>query len=244
MLLVGLVAAVAIMMILSTIAVQHWADVLRRDNEAEMMFRAQEIVRAIRKYQRDKPGQPLIELKLLMEPGSKRQFFLRKLYKDPLVKDGKWGLLFAAPQGGVYDPTAEPIPGQPGAPPAPGAPGGGLGGLTAGSGLGGGTAGVPGALPGQLGKPGEVSGLPIVGVKSLSEDKPFRVFKDSEDYARWLFTVFDLDQQVAGQAPPGQLPPGSPPVGSGAPKQPGEGSRLPGTAAPPGSPQTPSPDKQ
>jgi type II secretory pathway pseudopilin PulG len=236
MLLVGLVAAVAIMMILSTIAVQHWADVLRRDNEAEMMFRAQEIVRAIRKYQRDKPGQPLLELKLLMEPGSKRQFFLRKLYKDPLVKDGKWGLLFAAPQGGVYDPTAEPIPGQPGAPGAPGGPGGGLGGLTAGSGLTAGTAGAPGAPPGQLGRTGEVSGLPIVGVKSLSEDKPFRLFKDSEDYARWLFTVFDLDQQVAGQ---GQLPPGAPPVGSGAPPQPGEPNKpntpnTPGTEKPPG----------
>ena len=59
MLLVGLVAAVAILMILSAIAVQHWADVMRRDNEAEMMSRAQEIVRAIRKFQRDKPGMPL-----------------------------------------------------------------------------------------------------------------------------------------------------------------------------------------
>ena len=39
-LLVGLVAAVAIMMILSTVAMQHWADVVRRDNEAEMMARA------------------------------------------------------------------------------------------------------------------------------------------------------------------------------------------------------------
>jgi type II secretory pathway pseudopilin PulG len=107
---VGLVAAVAILMILSAVAVQNWSDVLRRDREAEMLFRAQEIVRAIRKYQRDKPGVPLTELKLLMEPGSKRQFFLRKLYTDPLVKDGKWGLLYAAPQGGVYDPAAARCP--------------------------------------------------------------------------------------------------------------------------------------
>ena len=133
MLLVGLVAAVAILMILSAVAVQNWSDVLRRDREADMMFRAQEIVRAIRKYQRDKPGAPLTELKLLMEPGSKRQFFLRKLYTDPLVKDGKWGLLYAAPQGGVYDPSTEGGPagaGQPGVPGAPGAPS--LGGPTAG----------------------------------------------------------------------------------------------------------------
>ena len=128
MLLVGLVAAVALLMILSAVAVQNWADVLRRDREADMMFRAQEIVRAIRKYQRDKPGVPLTELKLLMEPGSKRQFFLRKLYTDPLVKGGKWGLLYAAPQGGVLDPSTGAEPGAPGAPGA--APP--LGGLAAG----------------------------------------------------------------------------------------------------------------
>ena len=42
MLLVGLVAAVAILMILSAVAVQNWSDVLRRDREAEMLLRAQE----------------------------------------------------------------------------------------------------------------------------------------------------------------------------------------------------------
>ena len=235
MLLVGLVAAVAILMILSAVAVQNWSDVLRRDREAEMLFRAQEIVRAIRKYQRDKPGVPLTELKLLMEPGSKRQFFLRKLYTDPLVKDGKWGLLYAAPQGGVYDPSAAPVPGtDPGG--MPGAPGGApsLGGLSAAMstpqqqqpGLG----GIAGG--GLSGKLGEVTGLPIVGVKTLCKDKPFRVFKDSEEYSKWLVTVFDLDQQT------GQQPPGAPPVGSGAPPQPGE--KNPGTQTPGGA----NPEKQ
>ena len=235
MLLVGLVAAVALLMILSAVAVQNWSDVLRRDREADMMFRAQEIVRAIRKYQRDKPGVPLTELKMLMEPGSKRQYFLRKLYKDPLMKDGKWGLLYAAPQGGVYDPSEEGAPGaagQLGTGGTPGAPT--VGGLTAGmntpqqqpgSGLATGLAG------GGLGNPGEgVTGLPIVGVKSLCQDEPFRVYKDNEDYAKWLFTVFDLDAPNAQQQQPGQKP-GDPPVGSGAPLQPTEKNdkqRLPG----------------
>src|SRR5262245_48993168 len=97
-LMVGVMAAVAILVILSTVAFQSWADVLRRDNEAEMMFRAQEIVRAIRKYQKDR-GAPPTELKQLMEPGNRGQYFLRHLYKDPLVKGGKWGLLFAGPGG-------------------------------------------------------------------------------------------------------------------------------------------------
>jgi len=221
MLLVGLVAAVALLMILSAVAVQNWSDVLRRDREADMMFRAQEIVRAIRKYQRDKPGAPLTELKMLLEPGSKRQYFLRKLYTDPLVKDGKWGLLYAAPQGGVYDPTEEAVPGaagQPGAPPSLGGPAAGMSTpqQQQGSALAAGLAG------GGLGKPGEaVTGLPIVGVKSLCKDQPFRVYKDNEIYAKWLFTVFDLDAPQQQQ----QQKPGDPPVGSGAPLQPGEGKK-------------------
>jgi type II secretory pathway pseudopilin PulG len=43
---VALMAGIAIMLILSTVAAQSWADIVRRDNEAEMMFRAQDIVRA------------------------------------------------------------------------------------------------------------------------------------------------------------------------------------------------------
>ena len=139
----------------------------------------------------------------------------------------------------MYDPTAEAAPGQPGA--VPGLPQSSPG--LSGSGGAPGEVGI--AFPGASQKAGEVSGLPIVGVKTLCKDKPFRVYKDTEEYARWLFSVFDLDQQVAGQQ--GQ-PPGAPPVGSGAAKQPGEGSRLPGTTAPPGGAPAPGgmrpPDKQ
>ena len=46
----GLVAAVAILMISFLLATESWIDVLRRDNEKEMMFRAQEIVRALQRY--------------------------------------------------------------------------------------------------------------------------------------------------------------------------------------------------
>jgi type II secretory pathway pseudopilin PulG len=217
-LLVGLVAAVAILMILSTVAMQEWAQVVRRDNEAEMMFRAQEIARAIRKFQRDKPGQPLTELKMLMEPGSKRQYFLRRLYKDPLVKDGKWGLLYMGPQGGVYDPAAEPIAGEGGVPGLPGVGTGAGGGLIPApaqptqEGI------TPGLIPGSGVVGGDITGLPIIGVKSLCKDRPFRVYRDTEDYSRWLFTVLDLDRQQPGQGQPAPQNPGVPNTGSGAPR--------------------------
>ncbi len=46
-LMVGLVCAMAIFAIVSAEAFQAWDEVVRRDNEAEMMSRAQQIVRAI-----------------------------------------------------------------------------------------------------------------------------------------------------------------------------------------------------
>ena len=190
-LLIGLTAAVAILVILSTTAMQAWSDVLRRDNEAEMMFRAQEIVRAIKRYQKDKANQPLTELKMLMEPGQKGQYFLRRLYTDPLVRGGRWGLLHAAPGGGVLDPAAaqpsgaDLLGGRSKSPPP----------LT---GIGGGGAGGP----------GEMTGLPIIGVRTLCSDKPFRVFRGQSDYSQWLFTVYDLEQQApGGSRAPNQPPP-------------------------------------
>ncbi len=192
-LMVGLMAAVALMVIFSAVAVQAWEDILRRDLEAEMMFRAQEIVRALRRYEKDQ-GHPATELKQLMEPGNRRQYFLRRLYKDPLVKGGKWGLLYKTPEGGLLDPNLagvtedEPISGGSNAP----------------------TTGLPGGP--TLPTPGggqELTGLPIAGVKSLCKDRPFKVYKGQSDYSLWLFSIFDLEVQNAPV--PGQKP-GTPPV--------------------------------
>ncbi|HXV77114.1 MAG TPA: hypothetical protein VD788_12425, partial [Candidatus Polarisedimenticolaceae bacterium] len=68
-LMAALAAAVAVMVIFSTIAFQAWIDVLQRDNEAEMMFRAKDIARAIQRYRRDHGGAPPVKLEQLLEPG-------------------------------------------------------------------------------------------------------------------------------------------------------------------------------
>jgi type II secretory pathway pseudopilin PulG len=223
---VGLMAAIAVMMILSTVAVQEWKEVLRRDNEAEMMFRAQEIARSIRRYQKDHGALPT-ELKQLMEPGSRQQYFLRRLYKDPLVKGGAWGLLYASPQGGVIDPSAPAGP--------EGAAGGGAAPTTAGglkiNPIG--TTPQPGARSsafGQIGDASGATGLPIAGVKSLCKDKPFRVYQDQTDYAHWLFSIYDLEGGAAGGAggEGGQAPP---PTGGTPP--PTGGGRMPAPPPPP-----------
>ena len=66
-------------------------------------------------------------------------------------------------------------------------------------------------------------GLPIAGVKSLSEDRPFRVYNGQTEYAKWLFTYFDLEVQ--------RLP------GQGNRPRPGQQQVTPGsTGRPPGRP--------
>lgn len=224
---VALMAGIAIAMILSSVAAQKWSDVVRRDNEAEMMFRAQDLVRAIKRYQKDQGHLPM-QWKDLMEPGQKGQYFARKLWKDPLVKNGKWQTLYASPQGALIDPTA------PGVDPS------------LGPGLGSGssspfaspspTATSPTGLANQNASPtgraigvadvkhnddgtAEIAGLPIAGVKSRCKDRPFRVYKEKDEYSQWLFSIYDL-QTPKGGAAVGTAPKGS---GAGAPRVPSPG---------------------
>jgi len=202
---VALMAGIAIMMILAAVAAQNWADVVRRDNEAEMMFRAEDIVRALRRFQKDQGRLPN-ELKELEQPGQKGQHFIRRLWKDPLVKGGKWQLLYAAPGGGLFDPSA------PGAEVPPG-----LGQQAPQSG-GSETVGIPDIIKHDEGS-SEISGLPIAGVKTKCTDQPFRVYRDKTEYAQWVFSVFDATPQV-GVAP------------GGTPQNPGGATNPPGTGLP------------
>jgi type II secretory pathway pseudopilin PulG len=206
---IAVVVVIAILMIFSTVAVQSWNDVIRRDREAEMMFRAQEITRAIVKY-RKANGRLPNKLEELMEPGPQGQYFLRRLYDDPLVPDGQWGLLFAAPGGGLLDPNA---------------PGSDVEVPEIGSSSVRATNAQDALTPGLAG--GQPSGLPIVGVKSLCSDRPFRVYKGQRDYATWQFSIFDLEPQIAG----GQ---GSIPENNSPGAQPGGTQKPPGTVGTPG----------
>ncbi len=214
----GLVVALAVMMILSTLVFQGWQDVKRRDDEAEMIFRAQEIVRAIERYRKDRGGPPT-SLELLIEPGSRGQYFARQLYEDPLVEDGQWGLLYIGPNNEIIDPDAAAR----------------------------GAAEVRVArekLDTQLDRrraklkeqgisplrprfnltaaqKWQAGVLPIAGVKSLCSKRPFRVYKGRTEYREWLFTILDLmapGQRGAlvrggrgGLAPQGNLNPGNNP---------------------------------
>ena len=192
-LMAGLMAAVAIMMIFSALAFQAWTDVLRRDNEAEMIFRGKEIARAIQRYRMDHQNQGPPKLEDLMEPAPNRgNYYLRRLYDDPLVPNGKWALLFMGPQGQIIDPEGEPLPGT---------------GQAAGQQVGGAPPPRPSSQPlGGIGnQAGQgAPGLPIAGVRSRCEEEPFRVYKGQTEYNRWTFTYLDAQQEMGRPAGKGK----------------------------------------
>ena len=193
-LMVGLMVGIAIMLILAAVAAQTWSDVVRREQEAEMIFRAEDLVRALRRYQKDQGKLPT-ELKELLEPGQRGQYFARRLWKDPLVKGGSWQLLYAGPSGGLVDPT---MPGFDMSPQlgdsSPQVPAGGVG--------------IPDVVKSDDGT-AEMAGLPIAGVKTRCTDAPFRHYKDKSEYSQWIFSVFELE------TPSGPGAPGPPGGGAG-----------------------------
>src|SRR5262245_977634 len=87
--------------------VQAWSKTWRRDSEEELVFRGNQYVDAIIAYRKEHGGQFPIRLEDLYKPGPRRLRYIRKLYKEPFGKDGRWGLLYLMPGGqGVYDPKA------------------------------------------------------------------------------------------------------------------------------------------
>jgi hypothetical protein len=182
--------AIAIMVIFSSVVFQAWEDVLQRENEAEMIFRAQEISRAIARYHLDRRDVPR-SLDALMEPGPRGQYYLRMAYRDPLVADGVWGLLFDGPDGQVIDPGGQVGPER-------------LLGFAN-------TEGLQELsrqreqAPGPRENRGAAAIGRIAGVRTLCQEQPFRVYKGFTDYSQWLFTYHDYEQQGQGRTGrPGQ----------------------------------------
>jgi hypothetical protein len=225
-LMAGVMVLVAILLISSTVVFQAWNEVLRRDNEAEMIFRAQEIVRAIVRFRVDRGTTPE-KLEDLLGPGQRGQYFIRQLYADPLVPDGRWGVLYAGPGGEIIDPNGENYTeGAEGIGILKEAPTGAtqfeerrraaeLRRAARGKrrgvdprrfGEGGSLEGRAGEFVSEAAGGRQLAGLRLAGVKSLCEDRPFRVYKNQMQYSQWLFSYLDLDQvRLPGQGgQPGQ----------------------------------------
>ena len=89
-LLLAILLMMALMIIAATIAAPRVVQQIKRDREEEMIHRGTQYARAIKKYYK-KFGSYPSTLEQLDTTNQIR--FLRRRYKDPLTKDGKWKLL-------------------------------------------------------------------------------------------------------------------------------------------------------
>ena len=105
--LVMLLAFITIMGILLTVALPNVATEVQRDQEAELIFRGQSIANAIRLYKARTGGYPLN----LEDLTKIRPRIIRKLYLDPMTRDGEWDLITAVQPGASGDKTGLPIVG-------------------------------------------------------------------------------------------------------------------------------------
>jgi type II secretory pathway pseudopilin PulG len=94
----------------------YWSTIMKREKEKELLFRGDQICRAIEGYYNGAPGggskiYPASLNDLLKDSrylATKR--YLRKIFKDPMTREGQWGLI-KAPGGkikGVYSLSKDP----------------------------------------------------------------------------------------------------------------------------------------
>src|SRR5664279_2127920 len=88
-LLLAILLMMALMIIAATIVAPRMVQQIKRDREEEMIHRGTEYARAIKKFYKKNGRYPAG-----MDDLDKGQVrYLRKRFKDPLSKDGKWKLL-------------------------------------------------------------------------------------------------------------------------------------------------------
>jgi hypothetical protein len=170
---------------------------MKNDREEELIFRGGEIADAIQRYQQ-KNGNALPPSLEVLVKGK----FLRREYKDPMTKDGKWRFI---------------RPGQPGqAVRGGGIPRAGFGtGRTT-------TTTTTTTRPSAFSQGSETFGG-IQGVASRSDEESLRVFNGRRKYSEWLF--LPGQPRVVGRQPLTPLVPGGAPGSGGVP---GAGRSGPG----------------
>jgi len=188
--LVALLAAIAVMMILLGAAMPSWRYVMKNDAEEELISRGGQIADAIARYQRRHGNALPPSMEVLVE-----QRFLRRAYKDPMTKHGRWRLL---------RPGDAVLPGVPGLAGAAGRPGG----TTATTA----TTTTTTTRPSAFSQPGQTMGG-FQGVASTSTEKSLRIFNGRTKYNEWLF-VAGQPRVVGRQAPVGPRPGSAQPGGT------------------------------
>jgi len=102
-----LLAIIVAMGILLTAALPSLKAEIQRDQEAELIFRGEAMAAGIRAYRAKTGGYPLS----LEDLGKMRPPVVRRIYKDPMSREGDWDLITAVQPGASGDTTGLPIVG-------------------------------------------------------------------------------------------------------------------------------------
>ncbi len=229
----ALLVAVAVMTVAMTVALPAWRQAVRREKEEELVFRGRQYVRAIQLFQRKVAAAYPPDIDTLV-----KQKFLRKKYKDPMVEDGEFEILYQGSRLTLNtgQATGGGGQGQRAGQAGQSAPGGmpltfdtGSGAITQGTPVGGAAGGVVGGIVGPRGG--------VIGVRSKSTEESIRIYNGATHYNEWQF-VFVPANVGRGQARPGTG--GGPgqgfPGGIGAGSGPGRGGGRGGPGGGPGGP--------
>ena len=213
------------LMVALLVALPTWRHQVQREKEAELIFRGEQIARAIGLYQRRFANAPAPSIDFLVE-----QRFLRKKYKDPIANDDFQVLTAGSNQPGQVQGRAQ------GAAPATQTTlaRGGVQQTTGRAGAAGGAQGF------SLSSTTTAATGGVVGVTSKSPLKSLRVYNGQDVYNQWVFMPVAQAGRAGGPAGPaggrgadgrgagaggaGGRGRGGTPQGQGAPPQ-GQGGR-------------------
>jgi type II secretory pathway pseudopilin PulG len=174
---VVLLVGIAISMVLMAAAAPTWEYLVKDSNEEELLFRGQQIAEAIQRYQKKNANSFPPSLEVLVKGK-----FLRKEFKDPMTRDGKWR--FVRPGEAIGAPP--PVGGIPGLPTTSSTT------LPASR-----RQGTNTTIGGSIGF--------IQGVASTSVEKSLRVVNGRTKYNEWIF--MPGQPMVVGRSPgPGPVP--------------------------------------
>ena len=162
---VALLVAMSVMAIMMSAALPAYHTMAQREKEAELVFRGEQIARAIGLYQRRVANAPVPSIDFLVE-----NRYLRRKYKDPITNDDFEPLTSGAGGApGDVGALVQQVQSQ----------------LQQFQGRAGGAAQGRGGAATQ-GRGGAVVGG-IVGVTSKSSLKSLRLYNDRDTYNQWIF---------------------------------------------------------
>ena len=100
----ALLVGLSVMAIMMSVAMPAWSHMIRREKEAELVFRGTQYARAINQYQRKFANASPASLDVLIE-----QRLLRKKFRDPLSpnKDGEFQMLYLQNQSTMGGPGTD-----------------------------------------------------------------------------------------------------------------------------------------